>query len=379
MFRIVIDARTVAARKSGIGNYVEALVQHMVPIADDLRFVLLRQPGDRAPIIVHERVEEIEVPGETKSLNALWVGQGRFGEADLFHAPTEVVPRGIRCPWVVTLHDMMWVERPRLASAFLPVRTVNSVWYRLAFRHALEGAAGVIAISQATADATARIYPAHAHKIHVIHHGLDRARYDPERAGPRSSIERIVPPGVRYSLMIGQGSPYKNHDGMIRAFVDATRDDPGHKLVLVRRFARVDLAMRRLLQRDDVRAKVIAVPFITDDEILTLYRHAVALLFASHYEGFGLPALEAMAMGLPALVSTHPALQEVTAGAALEAVSTDHGDLVGKIRMLSRDADLRARLAEAGKRRVAELSWEDCARRTLDVYREAIRATAARR
>jgi glycosyltransferase involved in cell wall biosynthesis len=136
--------------------------------------------------------------------------------------------------------------------------------------------------------------------------------------------------------------------------------------------------MRELLERPDVKAKVIAVPFVTDAELLALYKHAVALLFASHYEGFGMPALEAMAMDLPVLASTFPAVEEVTGNAALAAVSTDHADLVAKIRILSGDADLRARLAQAGRERASAFSWEACAQKTLEVYREAIQAAKSR-
>jgi glycosyltransferase involved in cell wall biosynthesis len=377
--RIVVDARTVTANKSGIGNYVEALLKHMVPMAEDARFLLLRRRGASEPILRHPRVEELETFGETKSLHTHWIGRvHRFEEFDLFHGPADLIPPGIRCPWVVTTHDMMWIERPELASAFAPVRLALSTWYRAGYSHAIRGAQRVIAISRSTASGIGRVFPTEASKVRVVHHGIDRTRYDPAAAGPRSVIERIVPASVRYSLIIGQGSPYKNHYGMIRAFVEATAGEPDHKLVLVRRFARVDRGMRELLERPDVKAKVIAVPFVTDAELLALYKHAVALLFASHYEGFGMPALEAMAMDLPVLASTFPAVEEVTGNAALAAVSTDHADLVAKIRILSGDADLRARLAQAGRERASAFSWEACAQKTLEVYREAIQAAKSR-
>jgi len=375
MLKVAIDARTVNERKSGIGNYVEALVRAMLPIADDFRFVLLRKNDAKNRLVDDARVEELRLPGESKSPHNLWIGRiHRFADCDLFHAAADVVPPGIRCPWVVTLHDLMWIEAPRLASAFFPVRAANGWFYRFAFGHAVRGAKRVIAISRATADAVQRVYPEHAHKLSVIHHGIDLERYAPEQAGPRSHLARIVPKDARFSLAVGQGSPYKNHDGLVRAFVEATSDQPDHKLVLVRRFARFDLGMHRLLARPEVREKVISVSFVSDEELLALYRYSEALLFASHYEGFGMPALEAMAMGLPVLISTHPALQEVAGNAALSAISTDHTDLVRKIRMLSHDARLRAGLSAAGKRRAADFSWEKAAKATLEVYRQAVKA-----
>jgi glycosyltransferase involved in cell wall biosynthesis len=375
--RIVIDARSVVANKSGIGNYTEALIRALVPLAEDLRFLLLRHPHAAGPIVESDRVDELVFPGETKSPQTVFaLGlRHRFSDCDLYHSPGDIVPLRLGCPWVVTLHDLMWIEAPRLASAFAPVRLANALWYRANFGYALSGARRVIAISQATADAISRVYPGHASKTRVVRHGIDHARYSPERAGARGLLGKWLDPGDRFSLIVGQGSPYKNHPSMLRAFLEATRDDPAHKLVLVRRFSRVDREMNRLLARPEVARKVRAVPFVEDHELLTLYRHAHMLLFASHYEGFGLPALEAMCLGTPVLGSTAAAVREITGGGALHADPGSHSDLVDKIRALDHDQALRAQLIQAGHRRAQEFSWERCARETLAVYREALAAS----
>lgn len=375
MPRVVVDARSVVRRRSGIGHYTESLLRHLVPLAEDFEFLLLRHPEAREPLVRHDRVREICFPGESKSLSTvLRLGRAhRFADWDLYHSPADLVPFGLECPWVVTMHDLMWVEAPHLASAFLPVRIANGLWYRLTFGHAVRGARAVIAISHATAAAIGRVYPEHAAKVHVIHHGIDRRIYSAERALPRTLLDPFVPPGCRFSLAVGQGSPYKNHAGMVRAFVEAMRDRPDHKLVLVRRFSRIDFEMNRLLVRPEVRSKVIVLPFVSQDVLLTLYRHARMLLFASHYEGFGLPALEAMALGTVVLGSTTAAIREVGADAVLAADPSDHADLVGKMRLLDEDEELRARLVAAGQARAAQFSWERCAGQTLEVYRACCR------
>ncbi len=374
MLRVVIDARTLSGRKSGIGNTLEALLRQMVPMAEGFRFLLLRHPDAKGPLIEHERAEELVFPGETKSPSTVFaLGLGhRFAEWDLFHSPADIVPLGLGCPWVVTVHDLMWIEAPELASAFLPVRLVNGLWYRANFGRAIRGARRVIAISEATARAIGRVYPTEADKVRVVHHGFDPSRHDRSRGGPRDGLDAWLPPGVRYSLIVGQGSPYKNHPRMIRAFVAAMGTRSDHKLVLVRRFSRVDPEMTELLSRPEVQRLVVTIPHVTDEVLFTLYAHAQMLLFASLYEGFGLPAVEAMGFGLPVLASTAEAVREVTGDAALHADPYSHDDLVAKIRSLDSDAALRARLVEAGLRRAREFSWERAARATLDVYREAV-------
>ena len=381
--RVVLDARSVVRKKSGIGTYVDALVRHLVPMAGDMEFLVLRHPSATGPLTFDERVTEVTFPAETKSVHTvLTLGLARsFRRFDLYHSPADLVPLGIRCPWVVTVHDLMWVETPKLASAFPPARIANGVWYRKNLERSVGGARRVIAISASTASDVARVYPDAASKVRVVHHGVDRRRF---AATPPVADERLrdyVPPTARFSLAVGQGSPYKNHAGIVRAFLAATRDDADHRLVLVRRFARVDAEMRRVLGEPEALRKVITLPFVPDDVLLGLYQRARMLLFASHAEGFGLPVLEAMATGLPVLASRAPALLEVTGDAALHVESSDHEALRDAIRRLDEDEGLRRRLIRAGHERVLRFSWRECASRTLAVYREAIdeRFSAARR
>lgn len=373
VLRIVIDARSISRNKSGIGNTLQALLGRMLPMADDMRFLLLRHPDVEGPLFGQENVRELAFPGETKSsLTVFALGLAhRFGTWDLFHSPADLVPLGLGCPSVVTIHDLMWIEAPELASAFLPVRSANACWYRANYARAIRGARRVIAISNATAASIARIYPESAPRIRVVHHGFDASRYAVERGGPRESLDAWLPRGAAFSLVVGQGSPYKNHAAMVRAFVTAMGSRDDHKLVLVRRFSRIDSEMRQLLSRPEVQRLVVTIPNVTDELLLTLYRHARMLLSASLYEGFGVTALEAMGIGLPVLASTVPAVLEVTGDAALHADPRSHRDLVEKIVRLDLDEALRARLVEAGKRRVRDFSLDRAARETLSVYREA--------
>src|SRR5262249_27787981 len=140
--RVVIDARSAVPRGGGIGTYVRDLVTHMLPIAQAFEFLLLRQPHHGEPLVRHERVHEAYFRGETKSVKTL-IGirpTNGFADYDLYHAPAEIVPLGLRCPWVVTIHDLMWLEAPRLASAFFPVRAANALWYRFNTARAIHGA-----------------------------------------------------------------------------------------------------------------------------------------------------------------------------------------------------------------------------------------------
>jgi len=271
----------------------------------------------------------------------------------------KVMPRGF-VPEVPDATELTWLESGEAAYA--------------EFLRAIRGARRVIAISDATRSAIERVYPEHASKVRVVRHGVDRERFDPSRALGREALNDIVPPGTSYSLCVGQGSPYKNHPRILRAFVRAMGDRTDHKLVLVRRFSRVDGEMNRLLQDPAVRRLVVEVPHVSDEKLLTLYRHARMLLFASLYEGFGMPALEAMSFGLPVVASSAEAVAEVTGDGALHPDPRDEEAIAHAIVELDRDEGLRERLIARGRARAAEFSWRRCAEETLAVYREAMDA-----
>lgn len=377
MIRVVIDARSFLEKTSGISQYIGAFIPRIVELAADIHFTVLRHPSARAPIINHPRVREIMVPGETKSVQTvLRPGLGAsFSGFDLYHSPADLVPLGLVCPFVVTIHDLMWIEAPKLASNFLPVRFFNRHWYSATIGYSIKRSRAIIAISHATADSIKRIYPNHAKKVHAIQHGIDLQRFNPELAKDRATLEPWIPREFKYSIAVGQGSPYKNHVNIVRAFLQATENDPDHKLVLVRRFSRIDSEARKLLSNEDARNKIIVLPFVPRDVLLAFYRHARMFLFVSHYEGFGMPVLEAMAMGLPVIASHAPALMEVAGKAALYAEASRIDDIAQKIKTLNENEALRGEFVRAGKQRVLGFSWDRCAREILDVYRQVIRGT----
>ena len=378
MFTVAIDARSADSPRSGIGNYTTHLISELARLDSEFQLLLIRRANPQASpsLDIDSKVRVESYRGDTKSVSTLGLGISLakvLRNVDLYHSPADIVPLGLPCPWVVTLHDLMWVETPELCSSFLPVRLVNSLWYRWNFSRSVPGAASIIAISRATADAIARVYPQQRDKVHVVHHGVDHERYSSKEQKPRSLLDPYLPRGMRYSLIVGQGSPYKNHLGMVRAFAEAMKDRSDHKLVLVRRFSRVDKEMHTLLERPEVKQKLISVPFVPDDVLLALYQHAHMLLFVSHNEGFGLPALEAMALGTPVLASTAPAVVEVTGEGALHVSSTDPSSMARGIVALDSDEALRERLQKAGLQRSREFSWKRAAEQTLAAYRSALR------
>jgi glycosyltransferase involved in cell wall biosynthesis len=380
--RVMLDARYLDTRPGntygagGIAKYVRSLLDRLLALEPDLRLRLLVPPGRPRRVVEDGRVEEVVVDIPPQSLRTLWWLARRvpWDGIDLFHAPANVLPRGVPCPAVTTVHDVMWVAEPALCSNFLPKRVATGLYYRLGIGEALRGSARILTVSEASRDAIAALAPERRDAIRVTRHGADPFFH----AVPQEEAERrtatLVPPGAPFVLMVGQASPYKNHRRAVEAFLAAFGADDPFRLVLVRRFTRVDFEMSALLARPEARRRVVVVPQVDRETLRDLYARAAIFLFPSLCEGFGLPLLEAMACGCPIVTSGRGATAEVTGDAALHVDPTRTEAIAEGLRRLGGDEELRRRLRERGLRRVAEFSWDAAARGTLETYREALAA-----
>jgi glycosyltransferase involved in cell wall biosynthesis len=184
---------------------------------------------------------------------------------------------------------------------------------------------------------------------HILHEGADQ-----------SVLTRNGLAGRKFFLGVGVGSSNKNIETVLAAFNKAGLNNT--LLVLTgKREAAVHGQMTEI-KSEHVRN----LGYVSDAELRALYEQALALVFPSRYEGFGLPVVEAMTAGCPVIISTQPALMEVAGDAALACGMDDAAMLAGHMRALHDDAAMRERFATAGRERAKRFTWRDTARRLLD-------------
>jgi glycosyltransferase involved in cell wall biosynthesis len=275
------------------------------------------------------------------------------GDYDLFH-PTYYDPYFLPLlggkPFVLTVHDMIHELYPDCFPADDPTRQ----WKALL----VQRAAHVIADSSSTRADLVAFCGVPADRVTVIHLGCSR----PGPAGTGNQPE--LP--ARYLLFVGERSRYKNFDFAVQALAPLLADQAGLQLVCVgggtftaqeqSLLARLGLAGRcRQLTLDDAG-------------LARAYRNALALVFPSLCEGFGIPVLEAFANGCPAILSDRSSLPEVGGEAALYFDPENGEALRSQVSQVLRDALLRERLVQAGRERARAFSWERTARETRGVY-----------
>jgi glycosyltransferase involved in cell wall biosynthesis len=369
----VIDARYVETRPSGIGSYVAALIARLPSLAPEARFHLWAHPDRPVPVEAPNVTTRV-VPAPADGLRTLlWPTLlDSLSHSDVVHFPFSLLGRGLPCPSVVTIHDLMWIEHTEKVEGRPLMRRLRSGFYRTGMRYALRHATRLIAVSQATADRIHALSPESSPRVRVIHNAASRAFVAPTDldASLRRAAE-LIGSDAPYYLVVGKNEPYKAHQLALQAFAREAR--PGELLVLVQR-ARRGAGLARLAQELGITERLRWLPTLSELDLVTVVQGARALLQPSLVEGFGIPALEAMAAGCPVIASDTPSLVEVLGGAGLHATVGDAKSLAAAIKQL-RSGSLREELRARGFERARAFSWDTAARQTLEVYREAATAT----
>lgn len=378
--RISLDCRYIRERPSGIGAYVQALVDRLPGLDPSSTFQLWTHPAARGKLATRAGMTEVEVrAGANSPPTLLWPSRlVDLRGIDVLHEPFNILGRGIQTRTVVTIHDLMWIFTPSQCEGLSVATPGQALFYRDGILRALHQATRLIAISKATADAIGVVVPEALPKTRVIHHGVEACFQPPsDRTTLRAAL--LERHGLEsYFLVVGQNSPSKNHAAILEAFA-AARLDRRIKLVLVQRlYAKSGNPLSRAVPLDQrarelgIAEQVQFVSGLSRDHVIQLIQGAMALIQYSRFEGFGMPALEAMACGTPVIASDIAPLVEVLGGAGLHA-SLRPEDLASALRRLAESEALRSELGEFALERSQAFSWDRCAREHLEVYREASR------
>jgi glycosyltransferase involved in cell wall biosynthesis len=238
-------------------------------------------------------------------------------------------------------------------------------------------ASRILAVSHATRHALLEYAPWYESKSRVTYNGIDRSRIYPlEKEAAYRLLAPLISPGTPFVFTVGQGRPYKNHLNAVRGFLAAFGDRREYRMILVRRSLGGELgqdkALQALLHSPQAQAQVLTLPYVTPEVLNALYNAARIVLHPSYYEGFGLPLIEAMAVGTPLITSSVSAMPEVAGRSALLVPPADYRAIAEALVILDQDEMVRQQLIAEGYKQLERFSWSTCAQATLAVYRELV-------
>jgi len=250
---------------------------------------------------------------------------------------------------------------------------------RLTVRHTARRAARIIAVSEYSRQDILKTYGLSPERVIAIPEAA------PTHFAPvtnENEMRRIRDTyGIKgdYILAVGSIQPRKNLARLVRAYTHLRAARPGVKLptlVLVGKRAWLYDETLRVIRESGAGDQILLTGYVSESDLTALYSGAICFVYPSYFEGFGLPPLEAMKCGAPVIVGNQTSLPEVVGEAALLVNPFDEIEIAAALARLIDNPDLRDKLRVKGLKRAATFSWQDTARRTLEVYEQVAGAPA---
>ncbi|MDQ5823436.1 MAG: glycosyltransferase family 4 protein [Chloroflexota bacterium] len=372
-------------RQAGLSRYIDELLFQLPAVAPDLQFTGFtgnealpeaaqarrpknlsfarsRFPTRRAPVRI--AWEQLVLPGAALR-----------HRLDLLHCPVNVRPVISSCPTVVTIHDLVFLRSP---ESFHPAkRRYLSAMTGWSARHATH----VIAVSESTRRDVIELLGVPPARVTTVHNGVGE-QFRPVSAAERDAFRAQQGITGRILLYVGTLEPRKNLPMLIRAFA-ALVEDPAMQDV------KLYVGGSKGWYYDEIFAtaervglthsgRVTFLGRVPDEQLPLWYNVATVVAYPSLYEGFGLPALEAMSCGTPVLASNTSALPEVVGGGGLLLDPGDEAVWLGAMRRVLSDEQLWAELSAKAVEQASGFSWDRSARETVAVYRRVLQKRGQR-
>ena len=381
IMKIAIEALPTLGEKVGLGYYVKNLIKSLAAVDKTNQYVLFgsfwKNYKKNPPLLYCPKqdnftLETAKFPNfilanlEEKLKLPIQYWMLRRHNIDLFHGTGNLLPPmpEKKIKTVVTICDLSFVVNPKW---------YNSDWHK-GVKSSAERADKIIAISESTKEDLVKYYRINKEKIRVIPLAADpnyRIRKDRETLDFVRTKYNLPD---KFILFVGGIRPIKNLPRIMTAFALLRKNEKiKEKLVIVGKTVHPSKEVFEALKALHLENEVVFTGYVPIEDLVYIYNLAEVFIFATLYEGFGIPILEAMACGTPVITSNISSMPEVAGNAALLVDPYDASDIaLGVSRVLS-DKSLRQELINKGLERIKVFSWEKTAEKTLEVYHECLK------
>lgn len=343
--RIAIDCRWIFQKLSGIGKHTDNLIKGLSKFDRQNTYLLLKEP--LIPYEIYSLANQIRLPKMLKRL-----------DADIYHSTNFMIPlfmkRKIKV--VITIHDLIPWKFPQYTPK---AKKTKFNWiFKLVIMLAARRADRIIAVSETTAKDIRECLGIGQEKVKVVYNGIGPEYFE------KADIKK-----EDYILFAGRADPYKNLMGLVRAYaILLKKHNLRNRLMIVGAKDPRYLDVYDLVRNLNLEDKVVFYGYADTRDLIDLYRRACVLVMPSFYEGFGFPAIEAMACGTPVVASNTPALAEVVKDNAVMVNPENPEELAEAMYKVISDKNLYNNLVRKGKAHAEQFTAEKMAEGTLKVY-----------
>jgi len=368
--KILIDGRWIL--QTGIGRYIYQTLEQVLLQDKKNEYILLVRTKDK---------DKIKLKATNLSLLPVDIDWYGFSEQtallkvinaqkpDLVHFTNFNFPLRYKGRFVITVHDLTLLHfqnvRKKLVSK--PIYVAKDRVMRVVLRQGIKKAKAIFVPSEYVKEDIAKSYKVRRTKITVVHEAASTAL-------KRSKVE-LAELGINkpFLLYVGNAYPHKNLERLILAFGElVTKYMLDYQLVIAGRKDDFHQQLEEEVQKSGLAQRVVFTDFVTDAQLVGLYKNAATYVFPSLSEGFGLPGLEAMSYGVPVISSNATCLPEVLGDAAIYFKPKSVGSIAKTISQVLADKELQAKMIKKGYAQVKKYNWRKTAKITLEVYEKTL-------
>ena len=363
-----VDAHAIGRRLTGNEVYVRNLLSNFALLDREASFTAFYSVADAADAIPGRFQSRLVSANPFVRLGVdlpRWIHRDR---PDLLHVQY-TAPIACSIPTIVSVHDVSFLERPAY------FRKSRELQLRVTVSRSIRRAARVLTPSEFSRERVIHHYGLPDNRVVTVPMAMSPVFRPIQREIAAGRIAQSYGLTDPFILNVGDLQPRKNHLGLIAAFADLVRSYPQlpQHLVIVGKDTWFSEHVRQAARISGAEDRIHFIGFVPDDDLVNFYNACDLFAFPSHYEGFGIPILEAMACGRAVACSHSSAMAEVANATALLFNPESRAEIVRSLRDLLIDTGLRQRLERMGIQRASLFTWQNTASKTLEVYYDVVR------
>lgn len=372
--KIAINARFTGQNTvEGYGRFTNGIITAMASAYSGDSFIMMYDRSPETSVMHNSNVVQVyRGPAARHPLSwKLWYdmsmpAMAKRAGADIIFSPDGFCSMFSSIPQVLAIHDLAYLHYPS---------GINSV-YRFYYRHYtpqfIRKARHIVTVSEYSMRDIIEHYPHAKGKISVIHNAADPG-FRPVDWRQKEDVKGRWTRGSEYFLYVGAIHPRKNLVNLLKGFSwFKNRHRSGMKLVLAGRMAWGTDEFTTLLKTYKYREDVVVTGYLPDHDLREIMASAYALVYPSHWEGFGLPVLEAMQSGIPVITSSNSSMPEVGGDAAIYCDPGDHEAWGKAMGLIFKDENHRAEMINRGIERATHFSWAGSAKKLREIFGNAV-------
>lgn len=369
--KIGFDGKRAANNLTGLGNYSRSLIAGLAQLfPQNQYFVYTRRIKNKPQIssffsagnIIPRMPDRDGLFWRTLGIRRQLVNEG----IDLYHGLSHEIPVNLRLsgiPAVVTIHDLIFLKFPQYYGI------IDRFIYKQKCRHACRQADRIIAISECTKRDIITFFGTNPEKIDVVYQTCDDSFKTPVSEEKKVMVRRKFELPEKYLLSVGTIEPRKNLLTLVRALPHINEN---YKLVVVGKPTAYADLVKKEINRLGLDARVIFLRDVPFDELPSIYQMAEVFIYPSEYEGFGIPVIEALYSGVPAVAAQGSCLEEAGGPDSMYIDPTDHAGFAKAVNRIVCDPDLAAQMKSKGLSYVRLFDRELLSHKVMDVYTKAV-------